>query len=158
MTRALETGPNAAILHANPKLTATLGPYSYEIAHSGDRFLYTVTDGKQTLQVPVEWAFGQGTAGQTYVFRREGQWYESRVSYFSALQGLDLTLGAHNNAPQSRRGRRPPGARVGNAPLLQLPRHQYLPKPARSPWMECWRAYSASVATARPMHTARAAQ
>ena len=39
MTRALETGPNAAILRANPKLTATLGAYSYEIARSGDRFL-----------------------------------------------------------------------------------------------------------------------
>lgn len=94
MTRALESGPNAVILRANPKLTATLGAYSYEIAHSGDRFLYTVTDGKETIQEPVEWAFGQGAAGQTYVFRREGQWYESRVSYFAALRGLDLTLGA----------------------------------------------------------------
>jgi hypothetical protein len=94
MTRALETGADASILRANPKLTATLGVYSYEIARSGDRPVYTVTDGKETIQVPVEWAFGQGSAGQTYVFRRDGQWYESRVSYFTALHGLDLTLGA----------------------------------------------------------------
>jgi hypothetical protein len=94
MTRALQSGPTAAILLANSKLAVTLGAYSYEIVRSGDQSLYTVTDGKETIQVPIEWAFGQGAAGQTYVFRRDGKWYESRVSYFSALRGLDLTLGA----------------------------------------------------------------
>ena len=68
MTRALETGPNSAILRANPQLTVTLGAYSYEIAAPAIDSIYTVTDGKETIRVPVEWAFGQGTAGQTYVF------------------------------------------------------------------------------------------
>jgi hypothetical protein len=94
MTRALESIPNAAILQTNPKLAVTLGAYSYQIVRSGDQSLYTITDGKETIQVPIEWAFGQGSAGQTYVFQRDSTWYESRVSYFSALQGLDLTLGA----------------------------------------------------------------
>jgi len=88
MTKALES--RSTILRANPKLSLTLGPYSYEIANS----IYSVTDGNETLRVPIEWAFGQGSAGQTYVFRRDGKWYESRVSYFSALHALDLTLGA----------------------------------------------------------------
>jgi hypothetical protein len=94
MTRALQSGPAAKILRENPKLAVTLGAYTYEIARLGDQSLYTVTDGKETIPVPIEWAFGQGAAGQTYVFRRDGKWYESRVSYFSALRGLDLTLGA----------------------------------------------------------------
>jgi hypothetical protein len=97
MTRALETGRNSAILQANPRLTAKLGGYSYEIDHS----IYTVTDGKDTLRIPIDWAFGQGTAGQTYVFERQGLWYESRVSYFSALQGLDLTIGMQSITPHN---------------------------------------------------------
>ncbi len=101
MTRALESGRNSAILQANPKLTAQIGGYSYEIARIGDGSIYTVTDGKDTIRVTIDWAFGQGTAGQTYVFQREGHWYESRVSYFTALQGLDLTLGAQSIAPHN---------------------------------------------------------
>ena len=101
MTRALESGKNSAILGANPKLTAKIGGYSYEIARSGDQSIYTVTDGKETMRIPIDWAFGQGVAGQTYVFTRDGRWYESRVSYFSALRGLDLTLGAQTMAPRS---------------------------------------------------------
>jgi hypothetical protein len=94
MTHALEAGPRAAILRANPRLAVTIGPYSYEIVRNGNESIYSVTDGKETIRVPIEWAFGEGNAGQTYVFERDGKWYESRVSYFSALHGLDLTLGA----------------------------------------------------------------
>ena len=94
MTRALESGRDCAILRANPKLTATIGIYSYEIARVGDESIYTVTDGKEKIRVPLSWAFGQGEAGQTYLYQRDGQWVESSVSYYSAIKGLDLTLGA----------------------------------------------------------------
>jgi hypothetical protein len=97
MARALESGKNAAILRANPKLTTKIGNYSYEIARVGDESIYTVTDGKEKIRVPLAWAFGQGAAGQTYLFERDGKWYESTVSYYSALQGLDLTMGARNS-------------------------------------------------------------
>src|SRR5882672_90408 len=66
MTRALESGKNSAILRANPKLTAKIGGYTYEIARTGDESIYTVTDGKATMRIPIDWAFGQGVAGQTY--------------------------------------------------------------------------------------------
>lgn len=97
MTRALEPGNESEILKANPKLTTKIGDYAYVI----DRGAYTVTDGKDTLRIPIEWAFGQGSAGQTYAFQRDGQWYESRVSYYSALHGLDLTIGAQNFTPHN---------------------------------------------------------
>jgi len=94
MSHALESAGNAAILRDNPKLAATVGPYSYEIVRNGSESVYSVTDGRETIRVPIEWAFGKGDAGQTYVFQRDGKWLESRVSYFTALRGLDLTLGA----------------------------------------------------------------
>src|SRR3954463_15132567 len=67
MTRALESARNSAILQAHPKLTATVGGYTYRIEKS----MLTVTRGQETLEVPLEWAFGQGAAGQTFLFERE---------------------------------------------------------------------------------------
>jgi hypothetical protein len=100
MTRALETVKESQILRTHQKMELKLGPYTYEIKRNGDQSIYTVTDGKDTLRVPISWAFGLGNAGQTYLFEREGNWYESRVSYYSAIGGLDLTMGAQGIAPR----------------------------------------------------------
>jgi hypothetical protein len=51
------------------------------------------------LSQPVQWAFGNGEVGQTYVFKRDSKFYESRVSFYPSLPGLDLTLGHHAPAP-----------------------------------------------------------
>ncbi len=96
MTRALESAADCAILKANPNLSATLNGYTYRIERQGNNSLYSVTDGKDTIRVPLEWAFGLGAAGQTYLFERDGRWYESRVSYYTAIQGLDITIGAQD--------------------------------------------------------------
>jgi hypothetical protein len=101
MTRALETVNESLILRSHTKMSAKVGPYSYQITRTGDRSIYTVTDGKDTLSVPISWAFGLGYAGQTYLFERDGHWYESRVSYYSALDGLDITMGAQGIEPHN---------------------------------------------------------
>jgi hypothetical protein len=95
MAQALTPARDSTILRAHPKLTVTLGPYSYEIADS----VLTVTDGKETVRVPLEWAFGKGAVGQTFLFQRDGRWYESRVSYYATLHALDLTIGASPATP-----------------------------------------------------------
>ncbi|MES1262438.1 MAG: multiheme c-type cytochrome [Acidobacteriota bacterium] len=93
MTRALERAGDSPILRENSPLTAAFENYSYQIARSGSGAAYTVSDGKNTVGLSLEWAFGQGSAGQTYLYQREGRWYEARVSYYSALKRLDLTMG-----------------------------------------------------------------
>jgi Cytochrome c554 and c-prime len=111
MPHALERVANDAILRTNPEMAVTIGEYSYSITRNGDQSIYTVTDGKDTLRVPIEWAFGQGVAGQTFVFHVDGRWFESRVSYFSALHGLDLTMGAQrqpHNLPEAAGHATPP--------------------------------------------------
>ena len=97
MTSALSRASESTVLRNHPKLTASIGNYNYEIAES----VYTVSDGKATLRFPIAWAFGKGTTGQTYLFERGGRWYESRVSYYAALNGLDLTLGFQSIKPQN---------------------------------------------------------
>ncbi len=94
MPKALESAAQSSILKANPKLTVKIGVYSYQIERAGEQSIYTVTDSERTIRVPLAWAFGQGSAGQTYLFERDGQWYESRVSFFLGINGLDLTMGA----------------------------------------------------------------
>ena len=101
MARALERGADSAILKEHPRLNVTEGAFSYKIERSGDRSLYTVTDGKESLTVPIPWAFGLGAAGQTYVLELNGKWYESRVSYYRDIDSLDLTLGAAGLSPQN---------------------------------------------------------
>lgn len=94
MGKALEFGAECNILKANPKLTFKSGIYSYAILRQGSQSLYSVTDGKETMSVPILYAFGQGKAGQTYVLVHNGKYYESRVSFYDELAGLDYTLGS----------------------------------------------------------------
>jgi len=99
MGHAMEPVGECAILKSHPLLTFRTGKYSYRIERKGSSSIYSVTDGVQTITVPIGWAFGLGQAGQTYVFEREGRLYESHVSYYRAIDGLDLTMGAINQAP-----------------------------------------------------------
>ena len=101
MGRALEPVANAEILKANPRLTFRSGPYSHEIVRRGDQSLYIVTDGTNTISEPILYTFGQGKAGQTYVFKHEGSFYESRLSYYKDIQGLDITIGYPRDIPSS---------------------------------------------------------
>ncbi len=101
MSRALEPVDRCEILRGNIKLTFRDAHYTWSITRSGDKVLYKVTDGKEILETPLLFAFGQGKAGQTYVFSIAGEYYESRVSYYAKLKSLDLTVGAINSAPAS---------------------------------------------------------
>ena len=101
MTAALMPAQSSNLLKQASPLSTKLGAYSYTIHTSGGTAIYTVTDGHETLRIPLEWAFGQGATGQTYLYQREGRWYESMVSYYKALGGLDVTLGNQSLTPRN---------------------------------------------------------
>ena len=94
MAIALQSAPQSELLRTRPRLTFEIGPYTYQILRKGNRSIYTVTDGKDTISEPILWAFGLGNAGQTYVFQHRGSYRESRVSFYNEIQTLNLTLGA----------------------------------------------------------------
>jgi hypothetical protein len=101
MAHAMEPVSTCSILQQNPVLAFRDGAYSYRIGRQANQSFYTVADGRDTLRVPLEYAFGLGKAGQTYIFERDGKMYESRVSFFKARNGLDLTMGAQNLRPNN---------------------------------------------------------
>jgi hypothetical protein len=71
------------------------------LERAGGGLRYVVSDGKGSVSHAVAYAFGQGFAGQTYVYETGGKWYESRLSYYSEKGGLDLTMGAPPGIPRS---------------------------------------------------------
>jgi hypothetical protein len=101
MSQALVPAAAGEILKRNPDLTFREPGYESHIRREGDRAVLTVAGGVETLTANLLWAFGRGQAGQTYVFERDGTWYESRISYFNALHALDLTMGAPREKPKS---------------------------------------------------------
>jgi len=78
-----------------------VGPYTFTISKVGAARTYTVSDGANSISEPLGWAFGLGNKGQTYVYQRNGGFYESRMSFFSTLQSLDLTPGHSPKTPQN---------------------------------------------------------
>jgi hypothetical protein len=99
MNRALELVATSEILRANPALNFSSGPYTYKITRRGNQSIYSVTDGNRTISAPILYAFGQGKAGQTYIFELNGSFQESRVSFYNKIKGLDWTIGYARVAP-----------------------------------------------------------
>jgi hypothetical protein len=115
MTHALAKASDSSVLRNHPQLIAKLRSASYQISSTGVDTEYSVTDGSGTMRTPLGWAFGQGGTGQTYLYQRDGRWFESRVSFFAGTGALDLTIGFQNIAPHNlseAAGRAVPAAEV----------------------------------------------
>jgi Cytochrome c554 and c-prime len=104
MAQAMEPVAERRLLMTHAQLTFKQGPFSYSITRRGDQSFYTVTDGKDSISLPILYAFGQGKVAQTYVFHYDGKFYEGRVSFYGRINGLDLTMGAPLTVPVSLEG------------------------------------------------------
>jgi Cytochrome c554 and c-prime len=100
MAHALESVEKSKVLNDHPMLSATVGKYSYRIDRHGSESEYTVTDGASTVTLPIRWAVGASSAlGQTYILEKDGNLFESRVSWFRELNGLGPTMGYEESVP-----------------------------------------------------------
>jgi Zn finger protein HypA/HybF involved in hydrogenase expression len=93
----IELPPDQVQLQQHPRLTFEKFGYTYTIERRGDVSTYTVTDGVNTLSLPIRWAFGAHM--QTFVFDYQGHMYESTVSYFPKLGSLAITVGHEPRRP-----------------------------------------------------------
>jgi len=99
MGHAMELVGECGVLKSHPVMTFSSKGFSYRIERKGDQSSYSVSDGKDTLTLPIGWAFGLGAAGQTYVLEKDGEFFESFVSYYRQIDGLDLTMGDQKFQP-----------------------------------------------------------
>jgi|SRR5690348_1668635 cytochrome c554/c'-like protein len=99
MAIAASLAVDSTALREHDRLLQQAGPYTFTISKDEAARTYTVSDGAHSISEPLGWAFGLGNKGQTYVFQRNGAFYESRMSFFRSLQGLDLTPGHSPKTP-----------------------------------------------------------
>jgi hypothetical protein len=99
MRHALEIpGANPA-LDTHPNLTVQMGTYTYTVLTKDGKSTYSVTDGKDTMTLPIRWPFGQHS--QTWVLEKDGNMYEGLVSYFHEIGGLGTTPGDNKLTPHN---------------------------------------------------------
>jgi hypothetical protein len=99
MGRALEPAGDNPILSAHPLLTVQKGAFTWTVAMRNGHSTYSVTDGVSTISVPIVWSFGAGN--QTWLLERDGHFYESLVSFYTSVDGLDTTTGDSAIVPTS---------------------------------------------------------
>jgi len=102
MAHASMTAADSDILRSHPRLSSTVGPFSFEIVHAEKgSTVYSVSAGKQSISEVLAWAFGIGEVGQTYVYELNGTFYESRLSFYKSTQALDFSPGHPRSVPTS---------------------------------------------------------
>jgi hypothetical protein len=101
MAHAGARAEDTEILRGHERLTGEVPPYRYEIARGIRGSEYFVSGGAQKVSAQLQWAFGVAHKGQTYLYSRDGAYYESRVSFYATLQSLALTTGHLSSSPTS---------------------------------------------------------
>jgi hypothetical protein len=84
---------------AHGPLQFTIGTYNYQLTSSPSGATYSVNNGTGSLSRSINWVFGTGEIGRTYVYQENGDLYESHLSYYSSPQALDFTTGHSRSAP-----------------------------------------------------------
>ena len=95
----MQLPPDQAILKAHPRMTMGWRGFTYTVERKGDRSIYSVSDGSNSLDLPIEYAFGVHT--QTYVLQYQGRFLESMVSYYSTIGSLAPTMGPDVGTPRN---------------------------------------------------------
>lgn len=91
MAHTLMRATDAEVLHSHSDLAFRNGKYLYQIKANDTAPQLTVTDGESRITANLVWAFGTGKLGQSYLFLQNGNYRESRVTYFSSLENLNFT-------------------------------------------------------------------
>lgn len=99
MAHAIENPAQNAVLQNNSRLEIQRGGYHYSVEQQGNHGLYSVTDGTNTIQVPIRWPFGR--MSQTWVMEQHGQLLESLVSFYPGAHGLETTIGDQSIEPKT---------------------------------------------------------
>lgn len=87
------------VLKQHSGLTFQANGYKYVIENKDGVNLYTVSDGTNSLALPIRYAFG--VTSQTFVLEHGGHFYESLVSYYPNANGLAITMGSERVRPRT---------------------------------------------------------
>lgn len=95
----------ASLLSLHSPLKFQESTFSYAVQQTTSGTIYLVdsvsASGSHSDSRAVAWAFGNSETGQTYLLRQKDGYIESRLSYYTALNALDITVGHSGQLPSS---------------------------------------------------------
>jgi Cytochrome c554 and c-prime len=92
MARTAQHADASDVIRSHNKLTFQTGPYRYQITSAGERTDYGVSTDQEKLHATLQWSFGTGRVGQSYLYHAPDNSYrEAKVTFFSSLDNLNFT-------------------------------------------------------------------
>ena len=99
MSRASVHASDSDILRQHQRLAFRQGTVDYLLTTTADHSTLRAGNETTSLSADLLWGFGAGRMGQTYIYSQEGNFFESRLSFFSEIAELDITPGHSRTAP-----------------------------------------------------------
>ncbi len=69
------------------------GELKYFLHDDLDGLELSVSRGNETDSQKLDWVMGSGELGRTFVYQRDGRWFQSRLSEYRTSPNLDVTTG-----------------------------------------------------------------
>ncbi|HMH08786.1 MAG TPA: multiheme c-type cytochrome [Terriglobales bacterium] len=88
-------------LRQHQKMSFSDETYNYVLLTGPTETRLSIKDKTNTASGTVGWVFGAGEVAQTYILKRNDSYWESRLSYYPSLAGLDITPGHKADAPNT---------------------------------------------------------
>ena len=93
MARAVKPATADAFTNIPHAMHFRTESYDYSLSQTATGAEYSTTNGQQSDSATVSWVFGDRQFGDTFLYQHNGIYFESRVSYYRAINGLDFTTG-----------------------------------------------------------------
>ena len=100
MAHTLSHGGRSTVLPTVAGKPWSLGRFVYTVLPGADGgWTMHVKDGAAVREAQLEWSFGSGEVGQSYLWQSDRRYVESRFNYFAHLGGFAPTPGRLHGAP-----------------------------------------------------------
>lgn len=99
MFQATSRPSESALLINHAQLPFSEPGYSYVLSRQPNESRFLVKDATREISAPIGWAFGMGKVAQTYVLKRNNQYLEGRLTYYTGLMALGITPGHSAETP-----------------------------------------------------------
>ncbi len=91
MAHAAWRASDTRVLTLNPRISSTQSGFETILATTSHGSTYSVRRGGEVMSGQVLWSMGDGKIASTFELQSGADFYESQLSYFTSIQGLDLT-------------------------------------------------------------------
>ena len=106
-----ETAESTAMFHAATRasesknlrehnnLAFQTGFYAYRLFTTAEKTTLTVSNATASFSADLLWALGSGHMGQTFLYQKNNNFFESHLSFYNAPKALDITPGQSRSVP-----------------------------------------------------------